>query len=142
MKKVFVMLSGKPKGWARSWQKGARHFDAPQNKEEKMKIITLARRDAEIKGLELPLKANDQGYNIRLVIAIKPPKSTTKRDLQAINDGLKRPLVKPDIDNVAKLWLDALVSGAIIEDDKNVSILSVSKIYADTDYVACYVREM
>lgn len=142
MKEVFITLSGKPKGWARSGQNGARHFDAPQNQEEKIKIITLARRDAEIKGLELPLKANDQGYNIRLVIAIKPPKSTTKRDLQAINDGLKRPLVKPDIDNVAKLWMDALVSGAIIEDDKNVTILSVSKIYADTDYVACYIREM
>ncbi len=142
MKELFITLSGKPKGWARSGQNGARHFDAPQNQEEKMKIITLARRDAELKGLELPLRANELGYNIRLVVAIKPPKSTLKRDLQAINDGLKRPLVKPDIDNVAKLWLDALVSGTIIEDDKNVTILSVSKIYADTDYVACYVREM
>ena len=126
MKEVFICLNGKPKGWARSGQHGARHFDAPQNREEKMKIITLARRDAELKDLELPLRANELGYNIRLVVAIKPPKSTTKRELQAINDGLKRPLV----------------SGAIIEDDKNVTILSVSKIYADTDYVACYVREM
>ena len=126
MKEVFICLNGKPKGWARSGQHGARHFDAPQNREEKMKIITLARRDAELKDLELPLRANELGYNIRLVVAIKPPKSTTKRELQAINDGLKRPLV----------------SGAIIEDDKNVTILSVSKIYADTDYVACYVMEM
>lgn len=142
MKEIFVILNGKPKGWARSWQNGARHFDAPQNIEQKKMIVDLARKDAKMKGIELPLKPNKQGYNIHLVVAIKPPKSTPKTVLQAINNGWRRPLVKPDVDNVAKLWLDALVSGAIIEDDKNVTILSVSKIYADTDYVACYVREM
>ena len=46
---------------------------------------------------------------------------------------------KPDIDNVSKLWLDALVSGGIIEDDKNVTELTVSKAYGESEKVSCSI---
>ena len=38
-----------------------------------------------------------------------------------------------------ELWLDALVSGGIIEDDKNVTELTVSKSYGDAEKVSCTI---
>ena len=68
-----------------------------------------------------------------------PAKSYNKKRLIDIKLGRENPKCKPDIDNVSKLWLDALVSGGIIEDDKNVTELAVAKSYGDAEKVSCTI---
>lgn len=48
--------------------------------------------------------------------------------------GLISPTIKPDLDNVAKVCLDAL-NGLAYEDDKQVTTLIVKKFYADEPYI-------
>lgn len=55
------------------------------------------------------------------------PKSYTKKQIKAIREGV-RPLKKPDIDNIAKIIMDAL-NGIAYEDDKQVVDLRLKKEY-------------
>lgn len=57
------------------------------------------------------------------------PKSATKKERELITSG-KRPLVKPDLDNIGKIILDAL-NGVAYLDDKQVICLSIEKLYDD-----------
>lgn len=57
------------------------------------------------------------------------PKSTSKKKLQDMEDGLILPEVKPDVDNYAKGVMDAL-SGIVWEDDNHVCDLIVRKRYS------------
>ena len=127
MKYFSMALHGTPKGWDRSGQNGKFHYDTKKNTEMKASIRILAQTEAEKKGIELPIPAGNYGYEIKIASFFVPPKSTTKKNLALINKYLLKPKCKPDIDNIAKLWLDALVKGGIIEDDKNVVYLNVAK---------------
>lgn len=64
-----------------------------------------------------------------LVLAVFPvPGSWSKRKRQEALAGLVRPGVKPDFDNVAKLYCDAL-NGIVWEDDKQIVDGRCIKIY-------------
>lgn len=56
------------------------------------------------------------------------PKSTSKKNRQAMLGGTIRPQVKPDTDNIAKIILDSLNQIAY-EDDKQIVELGVLKYY-------------
>lgn len=58
------------------------------------------------------------------------PKSMTKKNRQLIEEGKLHPTKKPDLDNVAKIILDAL-NGIAYKDDSQVVRLHVEKEYAD-----------
>ena len=139
MKYFSMALHGTPKGWDRSGQNGKYHFDTKKNTEMKAAIRILAQTEAEKKGIELPIPAGNYGYEIKIASFFVPPKSTTKKNLALINKYLLKPKCKPDVDNIAKLWLDALVKGGIIEDDKNVVYLNVAKHYAKTEATVCTI---
>lgn len=70
--------------------------------------------------------------NLRAVIIAyyKIPKSYTKKRIKAIREGIEYPCKKPDVDNIAKIILDAL-NGIAYEDDKQVIELSVIKRYTE-----------
>ena len=57
------------------------------------------------------------------------PKSYTKTQKKAIEDGILTPTKKPDADNIGKVVMDAL-NGIAYEDDKQVIDLRISKIYS------------
>lgn len=136
----FIMtLYGTPKGWDRSGQNGKFHYDTKKNTEMKAAIRILAQTEAEKQNIQLPIPAGNYGYEITIASHFVPPKSTTKKNLELIYKRLYRPRCKPDIDNIAKLWLDALVKGGIIEDDKNVVYLHVGKYYANSEYTICSI---
>ncbi|WP_095210111.1 RusA family crossover junction endodeoxyribonuclease [Endozoicomonas ascidiicola] len=64
-----------------------------------------------------------------LVLAVFPvPVSWSKKKQTAARAGIIRPAVKPDFDNVAKLYCDAL-NGIIWEDDKQIVDGRCIKIY-------------
>lgn len=139
MKFMKIVVYGKPKGWDRSGQNGKFHFDTKKNTEMKAVIRLAAQEEAKDNGISLPIPAGDYGYSVYIVSSFIPAKSTTKKKLAAIRDGYLRPKCKPDADNICKLWLDALVSGGIIEDDKNVVRLHIVKIYGEREFMACEI---
>ena len=139
MKSMTVVLNGPVKGWDRSGQNGRFHYDTKKNTEMKAAIRYASQATAEELGIRLPIPAGKKGYAITLRCIFVPAKSYTKKRLIDIKLGRENPKCKPDIDNVSKLWLDALVSGGIIEDDKNVTELTVAKSYGDAEKVSCTI---
>ena len=139
MKSMTVVLNGPVKGWDRSGQNGRFHYDTKKNSDMKAAIRMIAQIEAAKNSIQLPIPAGDIGYMISITASFAPPKSTSKKKLNLMREGRIRPKVKPDIDNIAKLWLDALVKGGIIEDDKNVVRLFVDKIYNGTEMTSCMI---
>jgi Holliday junction resolvase RusA-like endonuclease len=68
------------------------------------------------------------------------PASTPKKRLQAFLDGSERPTKKPDLDNVAKAFLDAM-NGIVYLDDKQVVTLHCTKVYGTVPSVNILVKE-
>jgi len=77
---------------------------------------------------------------IRIKAYYGVPVSASKKRKAAMLAGAIRPQVKPDLDNVAKLVMDALDEIAY-EDDKDVVFLSVEKFYSDDPRLEVEIRE-
>ena len=56
------------------------------------------------------------------------PKSTSKKQAEYMRKGLLFPMKKPDVDNIAKVVMDAL-NGVVYPDDKNIVELYLRKRY-------------
>lgn len=70
------------------------------------------------------------------------PKSMTKKNRTLIADGKLYPTKKPDIDNIAKIILDAL-NGIAYKDDTQVIELTVMKRYGpDPAKVIVYIERI
>ena len=67
---------------------------------------------------------------IRIEVYHKIPKSYSKKRVQAIRDGLERPIKTPDIDNIEKIIYDSL-NGIAYEDDKQIADSSVKKFWTE-----------
>lgn len=67
------------------------------------------------------------------------PKSATKKKHERMQDGLIRPKVKPDLDNVAKAVCDAL-NGQAYRDDAQIAALYVRKWYDEKPRVEVQIR--
>lgn len=140
MSKLEFEVLGKAQGLDRSRQTATgMRFDSAKNRNNKayicMEAIEAARRD----GVELPIRPYRHGYTVKLEINVEPPKSYTKKKLNEIEQGEWSPLSKPDVDNVLKLYLDAL-NGRIIEDDRFVTSVQVYRVYAKRNMVRCVVE--
>lgn len=94
-----------------------------KNHEEKIALIykSIYHGDRFDKGISLRVKTDFY----RTI-----PKSARKQDRELMRSGVKRPTVKPDIDNLAKTVLDALL-GVAYEDDNQVAELECRKFYSD-----------
>lgn len=68
------------------------------------------------------------------------PQSWSKADKTAAREGTKRPIVKPDIDNVVKGCFDAL-NGIAWKDDNRVVEESSSKWYSDRPRIEIEIKE-
>lgn len=68
------------------------------------------------------------------------PKSWSKADKAAARNGTKRPIVKPDLDNVVKSCFDAL-NGIAWKDDNRVVEESSSKWYSDQPRIEIEIEE-
>lgn len=81
-----------------------------------------------------PLYANIYAfYNI--------PKSTSKKKALEMENKTIRPIVKPDLDNLAKLILDSLNKVAYT-DDSQIVRLCVGKYYSDRPRVEVEIGEL
>lgn len=64
-----------------------------------------------------------------IVANFGPPKSTSRKKRLQMIDGEIKPTKKPDIDNIAKIIMDAL-NGFAYKDDKQIIRVCVGKFYA------------
>ena len=76
--------------------------------------------------------AADKALAVEIVLYYTRPKSMTKKNQLLAQQGLLRPIVKPDVDNVIKAILDAL-NGMAFEDDRQIVQVTCEKWYDTTE---------
>ena len=74
-------------------------------------------------------------------VTVGVPASWSKKKQQAALIGDLYPTGKPDLDNIVKLFCDAM-NGVVYDDDKQIVSLTVSKFYGDVAQTAISVREV
>ena len=83
----------------------------------------------------------DKPLRICITAYMGIPKSTSKGKAQDMRIGKTKPTKKPDVDNIAKIILDAL-NGIAYEDDKQVVELLVQKKYSEQPHVVVELTEV
>ena len=78
--------------------------------------------------------------SVAIYITVPIPASYSKKRTEACLKGLERPIKKPDIDNIAKCFLDAM-NEIVYWDDTQVLTLHVTKVYGTVGMVEVMVRE-
>jgi Holliday junction resolvase RusA-like endonuclease len=134
---ITISLQGPPqgKGRARSFVRGGRigHY-TPQKTRSYEALIFGAAIDAM--GNRPPL---DEPVMIDMRAIYPVPASWSERKRQKALIGEIRPTIKPDIDNVAKAWSDAL-NGVVYRDDSLICRMSLEKHYGSQPLVSVTVK--
>jgi len=86
-------------------------------------------------------RAIDAPISVNMRFYYPIPKSWSKANKEAARAGTKRPIVKPDLDNVVKGCFDAL-NGIAWTDDNRVVEESSSKWYSDQPRIEIEIEEM
>jgi Holliday junction resolvase RusA-like endonuclease len=134
---ITISLQGPPqgKGRARSFVRGGRigHY-TPQKTRSYEALIFGAAIDAM--GNRPPL---DEAVMIDMRAIYPVPASWSERKRQRALIGEIRPTIKPDLDNVAKAWNDAL-NGVVYRDDSLICRMSLEKHYGPQPFVMVTVK--
>ena len=77
---------------------------------------------------------------VAIYIRVGIPTSFSKQKRKDALAGIIRPTKKPDLDNIAKCFLDAM-NDIVYLDDKQVVSLHVTKVYAEVPAVEVMVKE-
>ena len=77
---------------------------------------------------------------VAIYITVPIPASYSKKRTEACLSGSERPIKKPDIDNIAKCFLDAM-NEIVYLDDTQVLTLHVTKVYGTVGMVEVMVKE-
>lgn len=84
---------------------------------------------------------SQKDISIRIIANFKIPKSYTKKKIKEIEEGKLRPH-KIDVDNIAKVVMDALNKVAY-EDDRQIVNLEVSKRYTkEEENIQIFITEL
>lgn len=86
----------------------------------------------------LPSIFYDKQLGVKIDVYFAIPKNFSKKKHEQALQGIIRPLVKPDCDNIAKNINDAM-NGIVYPDDKQIVSLTVNKYYSDNERVEVYV---
>ena len=82
----------------------------------------------------------DNPLKVEINVYIPIPKSFSKKKKALALEGILRPTVKPDCDNIAKNINDAL-NRIVYNDDKQIVSLTVNKFYSNDGYVKVNISE-
>ena len=85
-------------------------------------------------------EALDTPVTVAIYIRVGIPASFSKQKRKDALEGILKPTKKPDIDNIAKCFLDGM-NDIVYFDDKQVVNLHVTKVYAETPAVEVMVKE-
>lgn len=78
--------------------------------------------------------------SVFLYARVPIPKSYSKKRIEACLKGLERPTKKPDVDNIAKAFLDSM-NGVVYLDDTQVVSLHSTKVYSAVPGVDVMIME-
>lgn len=83
----------------------------------------------------------DKPLKAEITVFMPIPKSFSKKKKALALEGILRPTVKPDCDNIAKNINDAL-NRIVYNDDKQIVSLRVNKVYSNDEYVRVNISEI
>lgn len=136
---VTVMLAGEPqgKGRARAFRRGSHigHYTPEKTRTYEGMIRTAA---MEALGNKAPFE-DPVEFVMRAVFPVPASWSGKKRDRALL--GELKPGKKPDLDNIAKAWNDAL-NGVVYRDDALICRMSLDKRYGPQALVVVTVRPL
>lgn len=138
MMQIHFQVEGNPKGKGRPRFSRVGNFTKVYTDKQTLTyeamIATFAK---QAMGATEPLKTP---VSVFLYVRLPVPQSYPKKRREACLSGLERPCKKPDIDNIAKTYLDAM-NGIIFVDDTQVIDLHVKKLYSVVAGVDVMVME-
>ena len=114
---------------------GIRLYDPPKSRAYKQ-VVGLKGRSYMAKNHLAPCT---EPLKVTLGFYFKPPKSYSRKRLNAIQSRRELFVKKPDADNLSKIVLDGL-NGICYVDDSQVVELNIIKQYADTDYTTVKIE--
>ena len=76
-----------------------------------------------------------------IIAYFKMPKNVSKRKYVSMVNGSLRPTKRPDLDNIAKIVLDAL-NGVAYADDSQICELYITKYYSEQPRVVLRLEEI
>lgn len=128
------MPMGQPRPRFTSIQGHTRAYEPVKAKEYKSYARLKCVQALKDEGVDMPVPVAGTGYRIDIVAFKEPPKSFSRKKAIMALKGELVPVTKPDLDNVAKIVLDAL-NGVMWRDDSEVTALSVHKVYGERSTV-------
>jgi len=139
MMQIHFHVEGDPKGKGRPRFSSAGKFTRVYTDKQTLVYEAVIRFfAAEAMGstdlLETPV-------SVFLYVRLAVPQSYSKKRTEACLSGLEKPCKKPDIDNIAKTYLDAM-NGVIFKDDTQVIDLHLKKVYSAVAGVDVMVMEV
>jgi Holliday junction resolvase RusA-like endonuclease len=127
MMQIHFQVEGDPKGKGRPRFTRAGKFTRVYTDKQTLDYEALIKFfAAEAMGSTDPLETP---VSVFLYIRHAVPQSYSKKRTEACLSGLEQPCKKPDIDNIAKTYLDGM-NGVVFYDDTQVVDLHVKKVYS------------
>ena len=138
MMQIHFQVEGDPKGKGRPRFSRVGSFTKVYTDKQTLSyeamIATFAKQAMGVTDLlETPVR-------VFLYVRLPVPQSYSKKRREACLSGTEKPCKKPDIDNIAKTYLDAM-NGVIFVDDTQVVDLHIKKLYSDKAGVDVMVME-
>jgi Holliday junction resolvase RusA-like endonuclease len=138
MMQIHFQVEGDPKGKGRPRFSRVGSFTKVYTDKQTLTYEALIATFAkQAMGGTEPLKTP---VSVFLYVRLPIPQSYSKKRREACLNGSELPCKKPDIDNIAKTFLDAM-NGVIFVDDIQVIDLHVKKLYAAEAGVDVMVME-
>ena len=127
MMQIHFQVEGDPKGKGRPRFSRAGKFTRVYTDKQTLDYEAVIKFfAAQAMGSTDPLETP---VSVFLYIRLPVPQSYSKKRTEACLAGAERPAKKPDIDNVAKCFLDAM-NGVVYLDDTQVVDLHIKKLYS------------
>jgi Holliday junction resolvase RusA-like endonuclease len=139
MMQIHFQVEGDPKGKGRPRFSRAGKFTRVYTDKQTLDYEAVIKFfAAQAMGSTDPLETP---VSVFLYIRHAVPQSYSKKRTEACLSGLEQPCKKPDIDNVAKTYLDGM-NGVVFLDDTQVVDLHVKKVYSAVPGVDVMVMEV
>jgi Holliday junction resolvase RusA-like endonuclease len=139
MMQIHFQVEGDPKGKGRPRFTRAGKFTRVYTDKQTLDYETQIKFfAAEAMGSTDPLETP---VSVFLYIRHAVPQSYSKKRTEACLSGSEQPCKKPDIDNIAKTYLDGM-NGVVFKDDTQVIDLHVKKVYSAVPGVDVMIMEI
>jgi len=139
MMQIHFQVEGDPKGKGRPRFSRAGKFTRVYTDKQTLDYEAVIKFfAAQAMGSTDPLETP---VSVFLYIRHAVPQSYSKKRTEACLSGLEQPCKKPDIDNIAKTYLDGM-NGVVFLDDTQVVDLHVKKVYSAVPGVDVMVMEV